>query len=286
MLDNKGMDSKVFFKHYPQRKEDSNKYDNGVLALIAGSYGMAGAAAFNLIGARSVGASYIHCFLPASIYPIVAANELSAVYHPYDENNDSVFEETELKKIKAIGIGSGIDNLPHKEKYLKDVLKNNMVPIIVDAGALSILAGNEEFYALNNNMILTPHLGEFSKLVHRSSKDILSNKEEIAVNFVLKHHVILVLKGHETLIINEEGKISYNHSGNSALARAGSGDVLTGMISGLCSLYEDPYTAVKDAVWLHGHLADEALASHSKEIFDLRLYPELADRFFLKRQIV
>ena len=277
------MNKEEFFDHYPVRKKDSNKYDNGVVSFVSGSYGMAGAALFNLLGARSTGASYIHSYLPEAIYPIVAGNEPSAVYHPYDPEDKDFFKDMTLRKVKAAAFGSGCDNLAHKETYLKDLISVCDIPLVIDAAGLRILAQKPDLYAEHKMLILTPHMGEFSALCHRSVKEIEEDKMTIAVNFACTHHVILVLKGQNTLVIDQKGDVYVNQSGNPALARAGSGDILTGMIAGLCSLYDDPYQAVKDGVWLHGHLADEALKTGSMEVFDLRLYPQLADRFFHSR---
>ena len=152
------MNKKIFLKHYPVRKPDSNKYDNGVVLFVSGSYGMAGAAILNIIGARSAGVSYIHSLLPESIYPIVASKEITTVYHPDDLKDEHLINKLSfLKKVKAIGFGSGINNHPHKKEYLKDLLKNTDVPIIIDADGLRILSENEDLYKLNNKMILTPH---------------------------------------------------------------------------------------------------------------------------------
>ncbi|MCR4634099.1 MAG: NAD(P)H-hydrate dehydratase [Erysipelotrichaceae bacterium] len=274
------MNKEEFFSHYPIRKTDSNKYDNGVVSFVSGSYGMAGAALFNLLGARSAGASYIHSYLPETIYPIVAGNEPSAVYHPYDPEDRDFFKDIVLRKVKAAAFGSGCDDLAYKENYLKDLIGLCDVPLIIDAAGLRILAQDPELYNEGKTLILTPHMGEFSALCRRPVKEIEEDKMTLAVNYAREHHVILVLKGPETLVIDPKGEVYVNHSGNPSLARAGSGDILTGMIAGLCSLYEDPYQAVKDGVWLHGHLADEALKTGSMEVFDLRLYPWLADRFF------
>ena len=82
------MNKQEFFKHYPEIDINSNKYDNGVILLISGSYGMAGATILNIIGARSVGTTYIHSLLPESIYQIVSSNEITTVYHP-DNLNDT-----------------------------------------------------------------------------------------------------------------------------------------------------------------------------------------------------
>lgn len=278
------MNKEKFFKNYPARDELSNKYDNGVCLFVSGSYGMAGAALFNLTGARSTGASYIHSYLPSSIYPIVAANEASAIYHPYEEDKKELFKEGGLPhKVKACAFGSGVNNLPYKKEYLKQLIELSDAPLIIDAEGLRILSENEEFYNYGKTLILTPHMGEFSSLCHMDIQTIEKNKTQIAVDFAKSHQVILVLKGHHTLVVSKDGEVYENLSGNAALARAGSGDVLTGIITGLCALYNDPYMAVKDGVWLHGHLADEALLHHSKEAFDLMLYPSLADEFFFKR---
>lgn len=275
------MNEDLFFSHYPKRRSDSNKYDNGVVAFVSGSYGMAGAAILNLIGARSVGVSYIHSFLPHEIYPIVAAKEITAVYHPYDAQNQDQFKDRKLlRRIDAICIGSGINQLPYRKEYLSDLFDMADIPSIIDAEGIRILADDHELIRKNRNLILTPHMGEFAALCHKKISEIKKNREEIAVNYAKENSVILVLKGKNTLVVSPEGEVYVNDSGNEALARAGSGDILSGMVCGLCALYNDPYLATKDAVWLHGHLCDLAMKESSVEIFDLLSYPKLADSFF------
>lgn len=274
------MDKYSFREHYPFRKKDSNKYDNGVVAFLSGSYGMAGAALFNLIGARSAGASYIHSYLPASIYEIVAVNEMSAVYHPYDDSSEDIFDDASFRKARAVCAGSGIDHLKYKKEYLEDMLKMVKVPFIVDAGGLRIFSEDRSLYSLNDKLIMTPHLGEFSALTQLSVEEILADRKKIAVSFARDKNVILILKGPQTLVISPKGEVYRNDTGNPALAQAGSGDVLSGIVSALCALYEDTYQACIDAVWLHGYLADLALKKHAAETFDLREYPTIADSFF------
>ena len=278
------MNREEFLSHYPKRKKDSNKYDNGVVLFLSGSYGMAGAALLNLIGARSAGASYIHSYVPHEIYPIVASKEITSVYHPYDVENKDLVKGLSLNKIDSVCFGSGINQLNYKKEYLSDLLNRCEVPFVVDAEGLRLLAEDESLYEKNRKLILTPHLGEFSALTHLSVREIEKDRENIAVNFAKEKKVNLVLKGMNTLVISPEGEVYINDSGSEALARAGSGDVLSGMITGLCALYDDMYTAVKDSVWLHGHLCDMAMSSHSVELFDLESYPKLADLFFFGRQ--
>ena len=274
------MNAESFFSHYPFRKNDSDKFDNGVIAFLSGSYGMAGAAILNLIGARCTGASYIHSYLPASIYPVVAANEITTVYHPYDDTKEEIFDENSFRKVKAVALGSGINNLKYSENYLKQILSFVSVPVIIDAQGLRILSQNESFYSLSSKMILTPHLGEFSGLTGLSKEDILKDREGIAVSFAKEKGITLILKGPDTLIVSSEGKVTINNSGNAALAQAGSGDVLCGMVCGFCALYENTYQACVDAVWLHGHLADLYVQDHANHTLDLRDYPLLVESFF------
>ena len=273
------MDKDTFFRHYPKRKEDSHKYENGHILLIGGSYGMAGALIFNILGARSAGASYIEVLLPDSIYPIVASREIAAVYHPGKDLSGL----NSLKKVKAISIGSGMTNDPDKETRLQDVLERTKQPLVIDAEGLRIYAEHPEWGGMRKDVILTPHLGEFSVLTGYPLKEIKEDKVTIAVNYAKEKDVILILKGPKTLIVSPDERVTINDSGNEALARAGSGDILTGMVTALCALYHDPYQAAVDAVWLHGHLADEAVKEHSKEVFDLTEYPHYADRFFFER---
>ncbi len=275
------MNKDTFFKHYPRRKDDSNKFDNGRILIIGGSYGMAGSCIFNIIGANSVGSSYIDVYLPKDIYPIVASNQIGAIYHPNVFDDNSFIDLDAFKKAKAIAFGSGLSNLIDKEKYLELLLKEARVPLIIDAEGLNIISNHNNLLKLNDNIILTPHLGEFMRLTKLTKEEIENNKEEIAINYAKKNNVTLILKGHKTLVINNDGKFYQNNSGNSILARAGSGDVLTGMLTGLCAIYNDSRQACIDAVWLHGHLADEALKYYSKEFFDLSNYPFLANQFFM-----
>ncbi len=274
------MDKYAFKDHYPFREKDSNKYDNGVVAFLSGSYGMAGAALFNLIGAKSAGASYIHSYLPASIYQIVAVNEMSAVYHPYDDSRKDIFDEASFRKAGAVCAGSGIDRLKYKKEYLEEMLKTVSVPFIIDAGGLRLLGEDRSLYSLNDKLILTPHLGEFSALTQLSIEEVLADRERIAVSFARNKNVILILKGPQTLVVSPKGEVYMNMTGNPALAQAGSGDVLSGIICALCALYDDTYQACIDAVWLHGYLADLAINKHAAETFDLREYPVIADSFF------
>ena len=276
------MNKEDFIRRYPARRPDSSKFDNGRILLVSGSYGMAGAAILNIIGARSVGSSYIRCLLPASIYPIVAAREVTTVYHPDPLDDPDFLPSLDvLGKVDAIAFGSGLDLHPYRKEYLAYILRDFSGPVVVDAAAFRLFAEDESLYG-NSNIIMTPHLGEFAVLTGKSRSEILDDREAIARDFASKHNVTLVLKGPGT-IVTDGGRLYKNDSGNEALARAGSGDVLTGMICGLCSLYDDSFQAAIDGVWMHGYLCDETVKVHAKETFDLCHYVEYADVFFKQK---
>ena len=280
---NKGMDRESFLNQYPARDKNSNKFNNGRILLVAGSYGMAGACILNLIGARTMGVSYVYVSLPDSIYPIVSSQDITAVYYPSDTYSltKALIPSGLLDKVDAIGFGSGLTKHPEKEAMLQALIQKSSTPLVIDAEGLRILANKPSL--LNHHtqhIILTPHMGEFANLSSRSMGELERDKETIAINYAKQHHIYLVLKGPKTLIISPQGDITINHSGNEALAQAGSGDVLTGMITGMCALNYDVYAAIIASVWFHGHLADVGVQGHSKVNFDLRRYPELADQFF------
>lgn len=275
------MNKELFFNNYPKRKDDSNKFDNGRVLFISGSFGMAGAAILNIIGARSVGCGYIHSLLPESIYPIVASKQITTVYHPDKCEDKQFLNKLDIyKKVDAIGFGSGLTNHPFQKDYLIDILNNYNNAIVIDAQGLHILSEDINLFKLNSNIIITPHLGEFSLLTRTSIDEIEKDKENIASNYAKRNNVTLILKGPNTLIVSNEGNITVNNSGNQALATAGSGDVLAGIITGLCSKYDDHLKACIDGVWLHGYLADEAIKKHSVETLKLEDYIEYADDFF------
>ena len=152
--------------------------------------------------------------------------------------------------------------------------------VLLDAEALQLLGSRKELLkTVQCPVILTPHIGEFSRLSGSSAEEILTDRGSAAASFAQEHRVILVLKGPHTIVAGPEGSIMRNNSGNPALAQAGSGDVLTGITAGLLTLIKDPFTAVMMAVWLHGHLADMALSEYSVHCFPLESYPQLMNRF-------
>ncbi len=277
------MNEEIFFRNFPHRSVMMHKNTFGHTLIIGGCYGMAGAVSLNILGARTVGAPYIECALPESIYPIVASRHMTAVFHPFSGHTVEQVVEPLSRKAKAIVFGSGAVYMERKEQCMDMILQSSTCPVILDAEALRLLHQNTYILRfVKCPLILTPHLGEFSVLINKPIDAIRDNKILYATQFAKENKVILVLKGANTIVVSPFGEVYFNQSGNPALAQAGSGDLLAGMIAGILTMTRDIYTAVCMAVWLHGHLADIALDSHSMQGFDLETYPELMDQLFRK----
>ncbi|MBR5207699.1 MAG: NAD(P)H-hydrate dehydratase [Erysipelotrichaceae bacterium] len=136
------------------------------------------------------------------------------------------------------------------------------LPCVVDAYGLRVLC--DHLHVLDgarSEVILTPHLGEFASLSKISANEILKDKVNIAKEFAKEHGVTLVLKGPNTLVVSYDGRMYVNQTGHQNLAKAGSGDVLAGLIGGFCAQNLDPFTASCMAVWLHGKAADISLVA-------------------------
>ena len=288
------MDEKVFFSLFPERKANDWKGSRGKVLLIAGSYGMAGAACLNILGAKTVGAGYLQAALPDSIYSIAAGRFLTPVYYPFTEENAVAAIRGLLRDARTVCFGSGAVRMPRKREILQLVLESG-VPAVLDAEALNLLSEREDGSLLKTLpqdgsvkaetaagpapvRVLTPHIGEFSHLTGLSTEEIRQRPVKAAEQYAADHRVILVLKGADTIVASPEGRIYINQSGSPALAQAGSGDLLAGMTAAMMSLVPDAFTAVCMAVWLHGRLAEPEISGHSVQCLPLETFPEIMDR--------
>ena len=278
------MDAERFFARFPKKPGDAHKNTYGKTLLIGGGYGMAGAVCLNILGAKTVGASYLHVALPEPIYPIAASRFLTPVYHPFDETNALGTVGGLLPQMRAVGFGSGAVRMPQKKALLQLLLDETQAPTVLDAEALNLLYLPQlALRASEAPFLLTPHFGEFSRLSGVPIEEAAADPVSAARRFAKEHGVILVLKGPHTAVAAPDGRFYRNESGNPALAQAGSGDVLTGMLAAMLTLLDDPFEAACSAVWLHGYVADEGRRAHCCQCFPLEDFPAIADRIFLSR---
>lgn len=231
--------------------------------LIAGSGNMPGAAVLSATAAMRGGIGKLTVHTVNTISTILACSLPEAILDP-DERGDYVSKlgwERLSAGVNAVAIGPGIGVSKYSLSLLKDVLDTLDAPIILDADALNMLSENKTRLAfLPKNSILTPHFGEFERLAGKSSDDF--DRVAKAREFAMKYSVILVLKGHNTVISAPDGMQYFNTSGNSGMATAGSGDVLTGLLLALMAQKYNPLFAALLGVHIHGLAGDAYTKEH------------------------
>lgn len=236
----------------PKRSPWSHKGTFGTGLIIAGSDPMPGSAVLSAIGAIRSGIGKL----------TIATTRLtaSAIVHHVPEATfilgdlDDFLQLEMDDKLRAIAIGPGLSNQEKVERILAMLLKKD-IPLVVDAGAL-LPFSNWERPSKNTPTILTPHPGEFSRLMGYSIPTIEANRIELARKYALDNLVTVVLKGQYTVIAYPDGDVIVNRTGNSGLAKGGSGDVLTGMITSMLATHDNWRHAVANAVYLHGLCAE------------------------------
>jgi len=242
----------------------AHKGSNGMGLLIAGSRNMPGAALMSAKAALRSGLGKLILHAPTEVLDKAIA-QLPEIICSFDANYNCFSSlPRELTNANALAIGPGLGKEFASVKGVYELLKRAPYPIIVDADALNILAENKEWLnLLPKNSILTPHVGEFERLVGKSANRFERTLKTI--DFAEKYQIIVVLKGHNTNIALPNGRVFINTTGNQGMATAGSGDVLTGILLGLLTKGYSPENAAKLGAYLHGVAGDCALKKQSHE---------------------
>ena len=256
---------------FSPRPADSHKGDFGHVLSVCGSYGMAGAAILAAAGALRGGAGLVTAALPESIYPIVAGRLPEALGLPLPEKNGKLSKAAidpllaALKKSTVLVLGCGLGTGDDVPAVVQTLLESAPVPVVLDAdginaAAMHISVGNTPRAPL----ILTPHPGEMSRLLGCSAEAIQHHRPDVAHQFAVEHGVVLVLKGHDTLIAAPDGRLLQSPTGNPGMATGGSGDVLAGLIGAFCAQGLPPFEAAFCGAFLHGAAGDTAAARRSQ----------------------
>ncbi len=236
------------------RGKFSHKGTYGHALLISGSVGKSGAALLAAKACLRCGAGLLTVHIPACAHTIMQT-ALPEAMVSLDTESNYISSLPDVSRYSAIGIGPGLGTEKQTQQVLKLLIQNAVVPLVIDADALNILAENKTWLAfLPPQTILTPHPKEFDRMAgnHSSAFSRLQSAREMARKF----NCIIILKGAHTAIVMPNGKVHFNSTGNPALAKGGSGDVLTGMISGLLARGYEPSAAAILGVFLHGLTAD------------------------------
>ena len=233
-----------------------NKYDNGTLLLIAGSYGMMGAAILAARGAQRIGAGLVTVHAPASANTIMQTSCPEALFEA-DESDICTTIINSKRRFSVVALGPGMGTSDETIDAVDHFLKNYRKPCLLDADALNCIAARPMLLrSIPKGSIITPHTGEFDRLFGKSVTD--EERLKRAINQSKMYNITIVLKGHYTMMIRPDGKVYINSSGNPGMATAGSGDVLTGMIAGLISQGYSPDNSVWMGVYIHGRAGDLA----------------------------
>ena len=258
------IDQHQIAKRYQPILSTTHKGIQGHALLVGGSYGKMGSVCLSSKAAIKSGCGLVTTFVPQCGYDIVqiAIPEVMVLtdvqVHCISAIHFDIVPD-------AIGIGPGLGQDPSTQQGLCDFLKSNTIPLVIDADALNILSLHPDWFALlPPNTIITPHRKELERLIGRWDSE--EEHLEKTMAFSKQHQLIIVMKGAPTRIIYAD-LVYQNTTGNAALATAGSGDVLTGMITSLLAQSYEPINAALLGVYLHGLTADIALPETGYQSF-------------------
>jgi len=260
------------------RARDANKGSYGHVLVIGGSLGKAGAAAMAGFSALRAGAGLSTVATPKSVLATVAAFHPEVMTEPLAETEQGTISLEALGsgldallERKTLAIGPGISRNSETAEFVRAIVKrgdassfgNSVVNMVVDADGLNAFEGAaDKLNGRGQTLVITPHPGEMARLTGLSIAEIQANRLEVARNFAREHELIVVLKGHRTLIAAPDGAVWVNPTGNPGMATGGTGDILTGMVAGLIAQHpQHALEATALAVYLHGLAGDLASAS-------------------------
>ena len=260
------------------RARDANKGSYGHVLVIGGSLGKAGAAAMAGFSALRAGAGLSTVATPKSVLATVAAFHPEVMTEPLAETEQGTISLEALGsgldallERKTLAIGPGISRNSETAEFVRAIVKrgdassfgNSVVNMVVDADGLNAFEGAaDKLNGRGQTLVITPHPGEMARLTGLSIAEIQANRLEVARNFAREHKLIVVLKGHRTLIAAPDGAVWVNPTGNPGMATGGTGDILTGIVAGLIAQHpQHALEATALAVYLHGLAGDLASAS-------------------------
>jgi NAD(P)H-hydrate epimerase len=256
------------------RPAESNKGSYGHVLVVGGSLGKAGSVAMAGIAALRTGTGLSTVATVAGFYP-------ELMTEPLADTDDGTITNSALDRIEklskgksVLAIGPGISGNESTAELVRSLIAKLHVPIVLDADGLNAFAGIAgELNGKGRTLVITPHPGEMARLAGCMIDDVQKDRLGITRKFASKHEVIVVLKGHRTLVVQPDGEAWVNTTGNPGMATGGTGDILTGMIAGMMAQHpKNAFEAVLAAVYLHGLAGDvmrERVGEHALIATDL-----------------
>ncbi len=249
------------------RSSDTHKGNYGHVLIIAGSPTKLGAALMTAKSCLRSGAGLATLALPEKAFTRIPQQFLELMYEPVNSTSRGELAATAFRQIKSIwndkkviALGPGIGVNPSTKRLVRSIVENTPVPLVIDADGINCLQGHlASLSKAPRPVVLTPHPGEMARLLGITTRALQKDRIKYARRFAQEHQVTIVLKGYRTLSVFPDGKVYINPTGNPAMATAGMGDVLTGIISAFLSQGLRWVEAITAAVYLHG-LAGDRLA--------------------------
>jgi NAD(P)H-hydrate epimerase len=250
-----------------RRKAGAHKGAFGHTLVVAGSDEKPGAGILAAYAALKTGTGLCTAAVSISNRDLYVLAHPEIMTMPYEKPEELAGR---LNDFSCVLVGPGMGNRLSTLKTVSLLLRKSLQPIVLDADALNVLQGQTSLLPTRGMppLVLTPHPGEFARLINKTINEIQENRLILAREFAIKHQVFLILKGHHTLTATPEGRVWVNQTGNPGMATAGSGDVLGGMIAGLISQFhpQQPMEIIlAAAVFLHGFAGDLAVC-HTGEM--------------------
>jgi ADP-dependent NAD(P)H-hydrate dehydratase / NAD(P)H-hydrate epimerase len=263
------------------RPAESNKGNYGHVLVVGGSLGKAGAAAMAGMAVLRAGAGLSTVATAKSVLGTVAGFHPELMTEPLPETDAGAVStraqdriEELVKGMTVLAIGPGISRDPQTAELVRALVAKLQLPMVVDADGLNAFQGRtEKLNGKGRTLVITPHPGEMARLAGRTIADVQKDRLGTARKFAREHELIVVLKGHRTLVVRPDGDAWVNTTGNAGMATGGTGDILTGMVAGMIAQHsKDAFAAVLAAVHLHGLAGDvmrERVGEHSLVATDL-----------------
>ncbi len=263
------------------RGVNSNKGKFGHVLVVGGSYGTAGAPAMASLAALRAGAGLVTAAVPGTIVGVVGGFSPELMVKALEQgmrNREQGIEDKDgsgglsleqlgnealaklMKGISVVAIGPGLGQAGTTPEFVRGLVADCKLPMVIDADGLNAFAGKAELLKGEGRvMVLTPHPGEMARLAGMTVAEVEKDRVGLGRRFAMEHGVTLVLKGWRTLVAHPDGRVAVNTTGNPAMAKGGSGDILTGIVAAMLAQYGDDVAgAVEAAVFLHGLAGDFA----------------------------
>ena len=259
-----------------RRRAEANKGEYGHVLVVAGSVGKSGAAILASWAALRTGAGLVTTAVPQPILPIVAAHTPEIMTVPLASTSAGTLAmadlengrlETILTGKKALAVGPGLSTNEETQRFIRGLVGRRTIPIILDADGLNAFDGfAKDLNREEGRLAITPHPGEMARLLDATVKDVQARRIDIATAAATEWNAHVILKGHHTIVAAPDGRAWINSTGNPGMATGGTGDVLTGILSGLTAQFgdEDWLRLLAFGVWLHGLAGDIASADYGE----------------------